>query len=705
MTRCPRPVVITALTCLGLAASAEVRAASSVSFTAGQLEFEGLAVEGLTLDWAPDPAAGSVTVRAARVRGLAATGPLARFAVDCPELRIAGDELRCERGRLSGTLGTLGVQDSRFTARRTGDGGLRIDFDGFAVAGARGRLGVSVEGGAWRADARFEGLDLAKLTEVAKPWVALPEDLAVSGRAGGDFRASGRGDALATAGTDLAIGTLDFSDAEGTLAGEKLAGTLKLEAIFPDPAAPMDARGRLALAGGQAYSDPVFLDFGAHPATLDFDGHLDTEALRFDADSFTFDQAGIVRADGTASVDFAGETLLTAARVHIESLALAEALPAYAQPFLVGTAFRDVTGTGAVRGDVAVAAGLPVRAALDFDGVAFGSETAAVSLKGLRGQLRWYDDEARSELAGTIDDALFESRLAWDSGQLWGLEIGPADLPFATTGHHFRLLGPATIPVFDGGIAIDTLRVRHAGTEEMYVRFDAAIRPISVALLSRAFGWPEFQGTLEGSIPGLQLREGVVTLDGALEARVFDGRVAVSELRLREPLGKYPRLFANIGIENLDLELVTRTFEFGTITGRLSGYVSDLETFDWMPEAFDAFLFTPPDDRSRRRISQRAVTNLSSIGGGSGGGVAAVLQGGLLRFFDTFGYDRLGLSCRLANDVCIMGGVLPATGGGYYIVKGRSLPRIDVIGSQTRVAWTTLVRQLGAMMESEIVVE
>jgi hypothetical protein len=48
--------------------------------------------------------------------------------------------------------------------------------------------------------------------------------------------------------------------------------------------------------------------------------------------------------------------------------------------------------------------------------------------------------------------------------------------------------------------------------------------------------------------------------------------------------------------------------------------------------------------------------------------------------------------------------VLPAPGG-YYIVKGRSLPRIDVIGSQTRVAWTTLVRQLGAMMESEIVVE
>jgi hypothetical protein len=149
---------------------------------------------------------------------------------------------------------------------------------------------------------------------------------------------------------------------------------------------------------------------------------------------------------------------------------------------------------------------------------------------------------------------------------------------------------------------------------------------------------------------------------------------------------------------------VTNTFSFGMITGRLSGRIEDLETFDWMPAAFDARFYTPPGDRSPHRISQRAVTNLSSIGGGSGGGVAAALQGGFLKFFDDFGYDRLGLSCQLANDVCTMRGVENAAGG-YYIVKGAGLPRINVIGSQSRVAWTRLVQQLGAIMESEIVVE
>ena len=693
---------LVACACLALGSSGAWGGA--VSIEAGRVEFEGLEIEGLASSWSPSAGAqGAFTLRAAKVRGLAATGPLAKFSLDCPQLVVAGDEVRCDRGRLSGSLGSLGVQDTRFAAKRHADGRLSIGFDAFAIAGGRGHVAVEVDGPRWQAHAKLADLDLGKAAGVAKPWVSLPPDFTVAGQASGEFRAAGIDDALREASADATIATLDFSDAAGTLAGEKLAGTLRIEATADAPNR-MPARGRLTLTGGQAYSDPVFLDFAAHRAELEFDGVLDSGVPRFTASRFALDHADVLKAAGDAIVDFAGATLLPAAQVHVDSLRLAAALPAYVQPFLINTAFRDVTGSGVVRGDVEIAGGLPTRAALELDGVAFGSETASVSLEGVDGRLNWFDDASRTELAGEIEDTLFESSLAWKSGRLWGLEIGPATLPFATTGRHFRLLAPVTIPIFDGGLAIDTLRVRHAGTDDMYVRFDADILPIDVARISRAFGWPEFQGTLEGSIPGLQLRQGVVTLDGALEAKVFDGRVAVRELRLQEPLGKYPRLFANIGIEGLDLELVTRTFEFGTITGRMSGYISDLETFDWMPEAFDAFLYTPPGDRSKHRISQRAVTNLSSIGGGSGGGVAAALQGGFLRFFDDFGYDRLGLSCRLANDVCVMGGVLPAPGG-YYIVKGSGLPRINVIGSQTRVAWTTLVRQLGSMMESEIVVQ
>jgi len=107
--------------------------------------------------------------------------------------------------------------------------------------------------------------------------------------------------------------------------------------------------------------------------------------------------------------------------------------------------------------------------------------------------------------------------------------------------------------------------------------------------------------------------------------------------------------------------------------------------------AFDLRIATPPADKSRHRISQRAVQSLSNIGG-SGGGVAAAMQSGALRFFDEFTYDRLGLNCRLREDVCQMSGAGPAASG-FYIVKGAGLPRIDIIGNNQRVAWLTFISQ------------
>jgi hypothetical protein len=76
----------------------------------------------------------------------------------------------------------------------------------------------------------------------------------------------------------------------------------------------------------------------------------------------------------------------------------------------------------------------------------------------------------------------------------------------------------------------------------------------------------------------------------------------------------------------------------------------------------------------------------------------------VLRFFDDFRYEALGITCKLENDVCLMGGIEPA-GMGYYIVRGRGLPRIDIIGNQGRVAWPQLIAQIVTGMRSNVVVK
>jgi hypothetical protein len=47
--------------------------------------------------------------------------------------------------------------------------------------------------------------------------------------------------------------------------------------------------------------------------------------------------------------------------------------------------------------------------------------------------------------------------------------------------------------------------------------------------------------------------------------------------------------------------------------------------------------------------------------------------------------------------------VEPAANG-YYIVKGRGLPRIDIIGNQGRVNWPQLVSQIVTGLEAQDVV-
>ena len=231
----------------------------------------------------------------------------------------------------------------------------------------------------------------------------------------------------------------------------------------------------------------------------------------------------------------------------------------------------------------------------------------------------------------------------------------------------------------------------------MSAALDADIEPIELARLCRAFGWPEFSGTLSGRIPGVKLENDLLSLDGALTAQAFDGDIRIGDLRVIQPFGVLPRVAADIRLRNLDLQQVTSAFSFGRIEGRLNGDVSGLRLLGWRPVAMDTRLYTPPDDRSRHRISQRAIDSISRAGGGPAG----LLQRTALRVFDDFAYDRIAWSCRLDNGICIMDGLEPAKNGGYVLVKGRLLPRIDVVGFSRRVGWDTFLAQLKAAMAAE----
>ncbi len=258
------------------------------------------------------------------------------------------------------------------------------------------------------------------------------------------------------------------------------------------------------------------------------------------------------------------------------------------------------------------------------------------------------------------------------------------------------LAAPVRLPVLDGSLQVESFEWQY--DQAMDWSLDAALTPISMPALTAALEWPEMSGTLSGMIPAVHYAHNQLRVGGALLVQVFDGDITVRNLRMEQPLGAVPRLWADIALEQLDLETLTRTFAFGRIEGRLQGEMKGLVLEAWRPVAFDARFATPENDPARHRISQKAVDNITDIGGG---GVGGALSRGFLRFLEDFPYKALGVSCRLRAGVCEMDGVAPAKQG-YYLVQGRFLPpRIDVIGYERRVNWHSLLDRLKSVTSEQ----
>jgi hypothetical protein len=674
------------LAAMAIAVTGAVSAVDDMTLEVERVAGAGWTAEGvsLRLDLPQGIARAHATVQRLKLAALAQE--LRNVSIDCRAAEISNDTIACQSARIAATVPSIGAQTLTgrvVYARNTG--ALDIELAGLRIGKGSARIKGALNAGGWNTQVQLDRVDVERIAALAREWKLPFAGLSASGTATMSLSARGSQSAVREARIEAKFTDLTANNASGSLATEKFGLELRgrIERIAPGWRFDADVKS----SQGQAYAQPVFLDLGAHALAAKATGRwLDNGTLH--VETFQIDHRDVVQGAGSATLQFDHEQPLRALALDLRKLQFPGAYASYLQPLLLDTSFKSVQSQGAMSGRIVVAAGLPRHIDLQFDSVSLDDGAGVLMLDELSGAWRWRDTAAP------------DSVLRWRSGSVLNLKLGATSLSFNTEGRQFRLLQPARIPVFDGAIELESFRVRNAGDPKVAFMVDAVIQPISVQELCKAFGWPEFGGSISGAISKLRMREGIVTLGTTLQAQVFNGGVTIKDLRLEQPFGQWPRFHASIALRNLDLELVTRAFSFGRITGRLSGEIDALELFNWTPVAFDARLYTPPDDRSPHRISQRAVENIGSIGGG-GAGVAGALSGGFLRFFDDFNYERLGLSCRLEQDVCRMDGVAPAPKGGYYLVKGKGVPRIDVIGGARRVDWPRLVQQLIAVTESE----
>jgi hypothetical protein len=583
-----------------------------------------------------------------------------KASLACGAFELTAASLKCTRGMVD-LGGKIPVELTWQTQRR------ELVVESRPSANETLRLRGDFSGKAPELDVKISGADVKRLA----PWLPAATPKVTGGRASGTLTA--RGDAITV---QIDLEGLAFADATGLHAGEKIAAAL--HADVTRAGADWRWKAKVAWRAGAVFWQPFYVAAKGH--------RLEAEGTT--ADGATRVRNGVLELPGIGTVAFGGEwrhakgTLAafeaSAKRIHAGAL-YGDVL----KPLLQGTAGSDLRVEGelgfAVRGTADALTALD----LDVRDVSYEDRERRFAVFGMNGRIPWRGTERTS------------GELTLKGAEFLKVPVGAVRVPMKLRGTRVDI-DAVRVPVFDGAVLLRDFALGMTRSGWRW-RFSGEIEPIPMAQLTQGLGMHVMHGSLAGHIPELRYRRGTLDMDGALALKVFDGTLAMSKLTLIDAFGRAPRFHADVDVKNLDLELLTRTFDFGTITGRVDAKVRGLELVGWQPVRFDARIESSPG-RYPRKISQRAVQNISALGGA---GAAAAIQRSVLRFFDQFGYDRLGLSCRLENGVCEMGGIERAPQG-YVIVKGGGIPAISVIGYNRAVNWRELVERLKRVTQDNV---
>lgn len=614
--------------------------------------------------------------------------------VSCGLISLTSRSVRCGNGMFTATAPGIGRQTVPGTFvydRKTGSTNIELLSVEVANAEVRFEIDVSDEG----VDVRFEGtqLELDALLVLANQLNDAFSEYSASGLADISGTLSTPADGLLHVVLAAELDAASLANNAGTIAADGVGALLNIDMTLDANRSVIKMQFRSHQ--GEAYLEPVYANFGEQALTLEADKVVTSNFLRFEVGEFRLQQDTLLDVGGSGILRFPEEegtsTKLTA-DVELRASSVTNLYDNLLRIQVAGTVLGDLETDGNLSGLLSITDNAVRKATLQLDDVILDDRRGRFSVYGLQGQIDWRADESK------IPNA---SEIRWASGTVYNIPVSGGEMRVQLGDNDIQLLAPLRLPTMGGALLIKQLDLQNFGGDDATGTLDAELEPIQLGQLTGAFGWPAFSGTLSGKLPLLQLAENTITVGGTLSAQIFDGAMEMSNLRVEQPFGRVPRMQGDLAFRGLDLERVTDTFSFGLIQGRLSGDIRELEMQNWRPVEMDMNFYTPVGDKSQRRISQRAVENLASVGGG---GAAAILSTGFLRFFEVFSYDRIGLRCLLKDGVCAMSGAGPAKSGsqgtGFYIVKGSGLPRIDVVGYRDTVSWPRLVQQLGAITRS-----
>jgi len=596
-----------------------------------------------------------------------------QFIIDCPQTYYSAEKILCVAGQfhlsheilsdLSGHLTfsyDLLQQQLQLTL-------TQVDF-------ADGQLDLSLQMGKnfWQGDMDLRQINLSKINEL------FPQSLTITGNADLDITIT-QGDEKQQIDVVATVTEGNFANADFTQATENLLFNINLQAIHSNE--QWQLQSDLMIQQGGIYSEPIYTTFDDQVAKLAV--LLTWQENRLIIQQLTYQHGEAI--DLTAKGIFNLIPLFA-----IEDLSIQATFPrlqdfrdTYLASWLETKSFNNLIleGNATVNLDW-TASGIHCLTTLHQ--VNLTDSSLKIGLLDLNGRLQWHDQLP------------LPSHLSWSSGYVAkGVSLGAGQLAVQFFGDQITLLSPLHLPILEGALQIETFDLTHFfQPEKMQWTFKGRVLPISLAEIMAAFHLPEIEGQFALILPNISYKNQMIVIDKPIVIKLFDGQIMVKQLTVKKPFSRLATLNAEISLNQLNLAKLTHITKFGEIQGGLSGFINQLTMINWQPITFNAYFATPKNSVLPRTISQKAIDNLTNLGGG---GTVDTLSRAALSVFKEFSYQELGWGCELKNAVCYMHGV-DSKEEGYYIIKGGGLPRIDIIGYNREVDWQTLLTRLKRVM-------
>jgi len=598
-------------------------------------------------DAAPQPATAAQPAAAAH--------PDTSAEPDAAALKIAFDEVSLPRWRelLRPLTGDL-LPGYALQGTATGEASVRLD-----------------EAGAWSADGRaavrgsgFTSVDGARaLQGLDTAW-----------------RWQARG--------DVALSSLGF-DAEADVGGFEVLW----DSLFADG---KDLPSKLAVSGTLAHPESETRD-GQGRARWDLSqGPTVAVSARFTGSQpLSFELSA--RADD----------LSTTVRRYLKEL-LGESIPLFSRIEAGGVAELDATGrlAGPTSGSAAPTDSASrenhVEGRLRLEGVQLAGTEGFVEVRGLDLDLpldlTWVPPVGSGGSAATGSPFHGEprtGRLQFDRLSVGGLDVPPTQTALKIRGDSFEFEEIVTVPVLGGRVALE--RVRFADLLSARRRMDGGVQLVGLRLekAAAAFGLPPLTGEMNGVFPQFLLTPDSFHVEGGGEMSLFGGTLKVGDISGVDILSRYPQMTFSAEFRDIDLGQVTRTFNFGEMTGILQGWVRDCELFRGVPVGFEGQVETVKRDGVGRTVNVKAVNNLAILG--TGGGVGA-LGRGLTRFIRKFTYDAFGIHMTLADDAFLLRGLQQSRGREMFLTRRLPFP-IEIVNGEpgTPISFSEMLERLRSL--------